>query len=69
MSVDLNRYKDFVQAVTSDASDDLEALIVRLRALQSSEPQLNISLLLTAGIGLASEGGEFDEIVKKMVLY
>jgi len=67
MSVDLNRYKDFVQAVTSDASDDLEALIVRLRALQSSEPQLNISLLLTAGIGLASEGGEFDEIVKKMV--
>jgi len=69
MNVDLNRYKDFVQAVTSDASDDLEALIVRLRALQSSEPQLNVSLLLTAGIGLASEGGEFDEIVKKMVLY
>ncbi|CAB4123217.1 NTP-PPase_u4 domain containing protein [uncultured Caudovirales phage] len=67
MNVDLNRYKDFVQGVTSGASEDLEILITRMRALQSVEPQLNVSLLLTAGIGLASEGGEFDEIVKKMI--
>ena len=67
MNVDLNRYKDFVQGITSGASEDLEILITRMRALQSVEPQLNVSLLLTAGIGLASEGGEFDEIVKKMI--
>jgi len=65
MNVDLNRYQNFVQAVTSEASEDLEVLITRLRVLQSSEPQLNVSLLLTAGIGLASEAGEFDELVKK----
>lgn len=59
---DLNRYKDFVEAVTSEESNDLEALIKRLRELDGS---VNIALLLTAGIGLASEGGEFDEIVKK----
>ena len=67
MSVDLNRYKDFVHAVTSGASNELDVMIARLRALQDSEPPLNIALLMTAGIGLASEGGEFDEIVKKMV--
>ena len=59
---DLNRHKDFVEAVTSEESNDLEALIKRLRELDDS---VNIALLLTAGIGLASEGGEFDEIVKK----
>jgi len=66
MNVDLNRYKDFVQGVTSGASEDLEILIARLRALQGSEPQVNMSLLLTASIGLASEGGEFSELVKKI---
>ena len=66
MNVDLNRYKDFVQGVTSGASEDLEVLITRMRALQSSAPAVNMSLLLTASIGLASEGGEFSELVKKM---
>jgi len=67
MTVDLNRYKDFVQGVTSGASEDLQVLITRLQALQNSEPQLNVSLLLTASIGMASEGGEFSELVKKMI--
>ena len=67
MNVDLNRYKDFVQGVTSGASEELSVLVARMQALQNSEPKLNVSLLLTAGIGLASEGGEFDELVKKMV--
>ena len=66
MNFDLNRYKDFVQGVTSGASEDLEVLITRMRALQSSAPAVNMSLLLTASIGLASEGGEFSELVKKM---
>lgn len=67
MNVDLNRYKDFVQGVTSGASEELEVLIARMRSLQDSEPRLNVALLLTGGIGLASEGGEFSELVKKCV--
>lgn len=64
--VDLNRYKDFVQTVTSDPSNDVAVMIRRLQELDN-EANLNISLLMTAAIGLASECGEFDEIVKKMV--
>ena len=62
--VDINKYRDFVGAVTSDASNDLEAMIVRLRELNKV---VNISLLMTGAIGIASEGGEFAEIVKKCV--
>lgn len=64
MNVDLLKYQDFVKTVTSNSSEDLETLIVRLRELNEI---VNASLLLTAGIGLASEGGEFEEIVKKCV--
>lgn len=62
--VDLNAYTDFVKAVTSDASNDLDALIDRLRELNQT---VNIALLMTGGTGLASEGGEFNEIIKKCV--
>jgi len=67
VTIDLNRYKDFVEGVTSSASENLESLISTMRILQTQEPALNVSLLLTSGIGLASEAGEFDEIVKKMI--
>lgn len=63
-NIDLNRYKDFVQAVTSDASNDLEALIARLRELDQT---VNIALLMTGSTGVAAEGGEFAEVVKKCV--
>jgi NTP pyrophosphatase (non-canonical NTP hydrolase) len=66
MNIDLNKYKDFVQAVTSDASNNTEVLIARMRELEQNE-NLNIALLNTASTGLASEGGEFSEIVKKML--
>jgi NTP pyrophosphatase (non-canonical NTP hydrolase) len=66
MQIDLNKYQHFVNAVTSRPSNDVAVLIQRLHDL-SQEPDLNISLLMTASIGLASEGGEFSEIVKKMV--
>ena len=65
-NIDLNKYKDFVQAVTSDASNDTETLIARLRELKQHS-NINPALLMTASTGLASEGGEFSEIVKKMV--
>jgi NTP pyrophosphatase (non-canonical NTP hydrolase) len=66
MNIDLSKYQDFVNTVTSQPSNDVAVLIQRLQEL-AKEPNLNVSLLMTAGIGLASEGGEFNEIVKKML--
>ena len=62
--IDLNRYTEFVRVVTSAESNDTEALIHRMREL---DKDTNVALLTTAAIGLASEGGEFNEIVKKML--
>ena len=62
--IDLNRYRDFVHEVTSGPSNDLEALIPRLRELNKT---VNIALLMTGSTGVAAEGGEFAEIVKKCV--
>ena len=67
MTVDLKLYEKFVEGVTSGPSNDIESLITRLRELSTQEPTLNVAALLTGSIGLASEGGEFDEIVKKMI--
>jgi NTP pyrophosphatase (non-canonical NTP hydrolase) len=63
--IDFNKYKNFVDAVTSDASKDFVALADRLVALD--EKGANIERLLTASVGINAEGGEFLEIVKKMV--
>lgn len=76
-NIDLNLYKEFVLAVCSDASKDYDAFLDRLDELrdnyivdlQSYGPQVNLPLLLTSGIGLASEGGEFNEIVKKIFFH
>lgn len=64
LKVDLNKYTVFVQAVTSNESNNYDHLHRRLEELRSSN--FNVALLMTAGIGLASEGGEFNEIVKKI---
>ena len=63
--IDFERYQKFVDAVTSDASTDFLALSDRLVALD--EKGANIERLLTAGVGINAEGGEFLEIIKKMV--
>lgn len=65
-NVDLVKYQQFVEAVTSKESNNYDHLHKRILELANGEPVINPSLLLTAGIGLASEGGEFNEIVKKM---
>jgi NTP pyrophosphatase (non-canonical NTP hydrolase) len=64
--LDLNKYQEFVQAVTSESSNNTDALIERLQDL-NQHADINPALLLTASIGLSSEGGEFSEIVKKML--
>ena len=59
------RYEEFVDAVTSDASTDFVALSDRL--VELDRKGANIERLLTAGVGINAEGGEFLEIIKKMV--
>ena len=67
-NIDLNKYKDFVEAVTSSASNDLTTFMNRCDELDGNDggPDINVSLLLTACLGLAAEGGEFIEVPKKM---
>lgn len=65
--IDLKQYEKFVSAVTSNESNNYDHLQRRIVALRDqTEPGMNPSLLLTAGIGLGSETGEFQEIVKKI---
>ena len=61
--IDLNKYKQFVEGVTSSESNESAPMIQRLVDLEKQ--RINMSLLLTGGIGIASEGGEFNEIIKK----
>ena len=63
--VDLNKYTEFVQGVTSQQSNETEALCNQLQSLE--QQGVNMALLLTGSIGIASEGGEFSEIVKKCI--
>tara|TARA_B100001287_G_scaffold271193_1_gene271099 strand:- start:339 stop:749 length:411 start_codon:yes stop_codon:yes gene_type:complete len=65
-NVDLNKYKDFVEKVTSLQSNETGALSEQLNNLEK-DSNVNMSLLLTGGIGMASEGGEFNEIIKKCI--
>ena len=62
--IDLNKYTEFVDGVTSGASNDYQTFLARIADLNNQG--VNVPLLLTSGIGLASEGGEFNEIVKKI---
>ncbi len=60
-------YCDFVTKVTSDPSLDLENLKSSLQKIQDNS-EIDVPRLMTAALGLSSEGGEFVEIVKKMFL-
>jgi NTP pyrophosphatase (non-canonical NTP hydrolase) len=64
MNIDLNSYQNFVEVVTSDASNDMDEMSRRMRELNET---VNISLLMTGAVGLSAEGGELMEIVKKCV--
>lgn len=69
MSIDLHKYQQFVKVVTSEESKLPYAFSERFDELCQHQPDktlINPPLLLTAGIGLSSECGEFNEIIKKM---
>tara|TARA_B110000285_G_scaffold184355_1_gene208876 strand:+ start:2745 stop:3149 length:405 start_codon:yes stop_codon:yes gene_type:complete len=64
--IDLNRYKEFVEVVTSNASNDVHEMYIHMSDIQE-ETGVNMALLMTGAIGISAEGGEFMEIVKKCV--
>lgn len=68
-NVDLKKYQDFVKQVTSNESLSSMQMYNRMIDIETVESKLkvNMALLMTGAIGIASEGGEFAEIVKKCV--
>ena len=64
MTVDYEKYTQFVNAVTSKESKDYAAFDGRVFDLTKEIP---VERLLTAALGICAEGGEFTEVVKKIV--
>ncbi len=60
----LDKYKTFVDGVTSDASKDNKAYVESI--LRLDEEGCNIARLDTAFTGLCSESGEANDLVKKL---
>ena len=67
MTVDTERYLDFVAGVTSQPSTDLPTLLSRITDLDVGD-DADIPRLLTAALGWTAESGEFTELVKKIIL-
>ena len=63
--IDFSKYALFVDGVTSGSSKDYQCFIESLSSLNAKGA--NIERLTTAAVGISAEGGEFMEIVKKMV--
>ena len=66
MTVDTEKYIEFVKGVTSDPSLDYAAFLTRTNSLELQE-DCNVTQLLTAALGLTAESGEFTEVVKKIM--
>ena len=67
MTVDTEKYLDFVHGVTSEPSKDFAQLLARMSELETVS-DADLPHLLTAALGLTAESGEFTEIVKKIIL-
>ena len=63
--VDTQKYTEFVDAVTSRESN--EYMHFNRRCFDLHSEGLPIERLLTAALGICAEGGEFTEVVKKIV--
>lgn len=63
----LNNYLKFVNEITSPVSKNDDLFVARIQELH--DLGVDVARLTTAGIGLASEGGEFNEIVKKILFH
>ena len=67
MTVDTEKYLEFVTEVTSDPSKDIAQLFRRMTDLEV-EQDADVPRLLTAALGLCAESGEFTEVIKKIIL-
>ena len=67
MTVDTEKYLEFVSEVTSDPSKDIAQLFRRMTDL-AVEQDADVPRLLTAALGQSAESGEFTEVIKKIVL-
>jgi len=67
MTIDPNKYIEFVKQTTSKPSLDWPTLAARLSELEVRD-DCNVTQLMTAAFGLTAEAGEFTEVVKKMFL-
>ncbi len=65
--VDTEKYTEFVDAVTSQESKDYISFNSRCFEIQKDPDGIPVHRLLTAALGICAEGGEFTEVVKKMV--
>jgi len=65
MTVNTKAYLEFVNAVTSQPSQDHEAFVYRIQELEGQG--FPTERLLTAAVGMSAEAGEFTEVVKKIV--
>lgn len=68
MQIDLNKYTEFVKAITSRDSENTDDLTERLYQLQL-DANFNVSLAVTSAMGMSGEAGEFSEIFKKVLFH
>ena len=67
MTVDTEKYLDFVEGVTSEPSKDFAKLLSRMTELEATG-DADLPHLLTAALGLTAEAGQFTEVVKNIIL-
>lgn len=65
MTIDLNKYVEFVDTTTSKPSKHFEDFQSRIQDLEGQG--FYTERMLTAAVGMSAEAGEFTEIVKKIV--
>ena len=63
--VNTDAYLEFVNAVTSQPSQDADAFEYRIQELRGEGFETH--RLLTAAVGMSAEAGEFTEVVKKII--
>ena len=65
MTIDLNKYVEFVDTTTSKPSKEFSEFADRLNDLKIQG--FPTERLLTAAVGMSAEAGEFTEIIKKII--